>query len=339
MTRFPAEWEKQAAVLIAWPHESGDFGANLDEVEQSYRVIANTITRYQNLIIVCKDLAHQQHIARLLQRDSVQIRYIHADYNDIWVRDTAFLTIEKDGKAHLLNFQFNGWGNKYPHDADNALNHTLLRNSPFEGHRHTDIDMVLEGGSIESDGFGTVMTTRQCLLNANRNPGLTQQDIENRLFEYLGANRVLWIDQENLTGDDTDAHIDTLARFCPADTIAYTASSDPSETHYRSLKNMEVQLQALRTTAGQPYKLVPLTMPQPIYDQENRRLPANYANFLIINGAVLVPSYDDPMDQTALIQVQQCFPDHEVLAVPCRPIVHQYGSLHCMTMQFPEAIG
>ena len=338
MTRFPAEWEKQSTVLIAWPHKTGDFGDNLANVEQSYCVIANTISRYQNLVIVCKHLTHEQYIAQLLQNDSPNIRYIHAEYNDIWVRDTAFLTVEKDGKAQLLNFQFNGWGDKYPHEADNALNHALLRHLPFQDHACTDIDMVLEGGSIESDGHGTLLTTRQCLLNPNRNPNLTQQDIEDRLSGYLGANRVLWVDQENLTGDDTDAHIDTLARFCTPDTIAYTASTDPTETHYYSLKNMEAQLQAFRTATGQPYKMVPLAMPEPIYDEEGRRLPANYANFLIINQAVLVPSYDDPMDQVALEQLRKCFPEHEIVSIPCRPIVHQYGSLHCMTMQFPEQI-
>lgn len=338
MTRFPAEWENQSAVLIAWPHESGDFGNKLAEVEQSYRVIADTISRYQKLIIVCKHPTHQQHIAQLLKNDA-NIRYIHADYNDIWVRDTVFLTVEKNGQTHLLNFEFNGWGNKYPHDADNALNQTLLRNPPFKDHPCTDIDMVLEGGSIESDGHGTLLTTEQCLLNPNRNPNLTRQAIENRLQEHLGADSVLWIDQENLAGDDTDAHIDTLARFCPDDTIAYTASSDPSETQYHSLQSMEAQLQALRTATGKPYNLVPLEMPAAIFDAEGRRLPANYANFLIINSAVLVPAYDDPKDSIAQEQLRQCFPAHKIIAVPCRPIVHQYGSLHCMTMQFPEFIG
>ncbi|MGR9115925.1 MAG: agmatine deiminase family protein [Gammaproteobacteria bacterium] len=338
MTRFPAEWEKQAAVLIAWPHKTGDFGDNLADVERSYSFIANTISRYQTLIVVCKDPAHQQHIAQLLNNDNSNIRYIHADYNDIWVRDTAFLTVEQNGKVQLLNFKFNGWGGKYPHAADNALNQTLLKNPPFQNHACTDIDMVLEGGSIESDGLGTLLTTKQCLLNPNRNPHLMQRDIEDRLSEYFGTQRVLWIDQENLAGDDTDAHIDTLVRFCTPDTLAYTASSDPSETHYQSLKNMEAQLQALRTSSGTPYRLIPLEMPKPIFDQEGRRLPANYANFLIINDAVLVPCYDDPMDQVAQEQIRKCFPAHEILAVPCRPIVHQYGSLHCMTMQFPEQL-
>jgi agmatine/peptidylarginine deiminase len=182
--------------------------------------------------------------------------------------------------------------------------------------------------------IGTLITTRQCLLNPNRNAGLSQQDIEQRLDKYFGARRVLWLDQENLSGDDTDAHIDTLARFCTADTIAYTSSNNPTDKHFNSLKNMAAQLHELRTQSGKPYQLIPLPMPAPIYDEEGQRLPANYANFLVINGAVMVPAYDDPMDDIARQRLAGCFPDREIIATPCRPLVHQYGSLHCMTMQF-----
>ncbi|MGR9052938.1 MAG: agmatine deiminase family protein, partial [Gammaproteobacteria bacterium] len=170
MTRFPAEWEEQSAVLIAWPHESGDFADNFANVEQSYRVIADTISRYQALIIVCKSLAHQRHIENILSKSLENFYYIHADYNDIWVRDTAFLTVETESGMQLLNFRFNGWGNKYRHEADNALNSMLQCHPPFKGRTCFDADMVLEGGSIETDGLGTLITTRQCLLNSNRNP-------------------------------------------------------------------------------------------------------------------------------------------------------------------------
>lgn len=337
MLRFPAEWEKQSAVLIAWPHEAGDFGEHLAEVEHSYRVIAQTISRFQRLLIVCQNRAQQQHIVQLLG-DNNALEYLQADYDDIWVRDTTFLTVVDDDKARLLNFQFNGWGGKYPHAADNALNRALSAYPPFNGHDCTDVDLVLEGGSIESDGLGTLLTTKQCLLNANRNPRLTQQDIEKRLSNTLGARRVLWIDQEHLAGDDTDAHIDTLARFCTPDTIAYTACNDPGDAHYNGLKTMERQLQALRTAAGTPYRLIPLALPRPVCEASGKRLPANYANFLILNDAVLVPAYDDPMDSIALEQLRQAFPQRELIAVPCRPIVRQNGSLHCMTMQFPEQL-
>jgi agmatine/peptidylarginine deiminase len=335
MTRFPAEWEKQSAVLIAWPHETGDFSNRLAAVEQSYSIIADTITQYQKLIIVCRDDTHQQYIQTLTSNHD-DIDFIHATVNDIWVRDTVFLSVEEEGEIIHLNFLFNGWGEKYQHQNDNALNHKLLNAKPFKGKAYKDIDFILEGGSVESDGIDTILTTKQCLLNPNRNKGLTQQEIEQQLLRHLGAKRVFWLDQENLSGDDTDAHIDTLVRFCSANAIAYTSCEDADDLHYTSLKYMERQLQDLRTQAGDPYHLVPLPLPKPIYDEEGQQLPANYANFLIINHAVMVPAYGDPMDEIALQRVADCFPQHEVIPIPCRPLVHQYGSLHCMTMQFPE---
>ncbi|MDP2903407.1 MAG: agmatine deiminase family protein [Methylovulum sp.] len=336
MTRFPAEWEKQSAVLIAWPHHTGDFSNRLESVEQSYRFIAETIAGHERLLIVCQDGDHQQHIQNLLGDNTGNIVFIHAEVNDIWVRDTVFLTVENNGKANLCNFCFNGWGEKYPHHNDNALNQKLLSAIPFQGLPHTDIDFILEGGSIESDGIDTLMTTRQCLLNPNRNKGLSQHGIEQRLQQHLGATRILWLDQDNLSGDDTDAHIDTLARFCPADTIAYTSCDDAQDPHYAGLKNMEAQLQAFRTRTNEAYQLIPLPMPTtPLFDEAGQQLPANYANFLIINGAVMVPVYGDPNDNIALQRLETCFPAHKIIATPCRPLVHQYGSLHCMTMQFP----
>lgn len=341
MTRFPAEWEKQSAVLIAWPHKTGDFSNRLELVEQSFSFIADTISHYERLIIVCRDDNHQQHILGLL-KSIENIDFIHARVNDNWVRDTVFLTVEKSIENNrllqLLNFRFNGWGEKYPYQDDNELNLKLLNTKPFKGIMHKDIDFILEGGSVESDGIDTILTTRQCLLNPNRNKGLTQHDIEQQLFQHLGAKRVLWLDQENLAGDDTDAHIDTLARFCSASIIAYTIRDDIQNPHYAGLKSMEAQLQAFRTQTNETYQLIPLPMPKPIYNEDGQRLPANYANFLIINNAVLIPSYDDPMDEIALQRLSACFPLHKIIAIPCRPLVHQYGSLHCMTMQFPQKV-
>ena len=334
MNRFPAEWEKQSAVLIAWPHTTGDFSNNLESVEQTYSIIADTITQYQRLIIVCRDDSHQQHIQALITNYD-DIDFIHATVNDIWVRDTVFLSVEKEGSITHLNFLFNGWGEKYQHQNDNDLNHKLLNAKPFKGKAHKDIDFILEGGSVESDGIETILTTKQCLLNPNRNKGLTQQQIEQQLLENLGAKRILWLDQENLSGDDTDAHIDTLARFCSANTIAYTSYKDTDDLHYTNLKYMERQLQDFRNPAGDPYHLVALPLPKPIFDGDGQQLPANYANFLIINHAVLVPTYGDAMDDIALKRLGECFPQHEIIAIPCKPLVHQYGSLHCMTMQFP----
>lgn len=334
MIRFPAEWEKQSAVLIAWPHQTGDFINVLESVETTYVTIAKTITEYQQLIIVCHDDDHQQRIRNFLSSDH-NIHYIQAAINDTWVRDTVFLSIENDGIPELKNFRFNGWGNKYPHHEDDALNHKLLPHRPFRGATHQDIDFILEGGSIESDGIGTILTTRQCLLNPNRNSDLNQHDIEQQLKLHLGASRILWLDQDNLAGDDTDAHIDTLARFCSETTIAYTSCEDTQDDHYPSLINMENQIKAFRSHQNEPYHLVALPLPKPIFNEEGERLPANYANFLIINDAVLVPTYDDPMDKIALERIADCFPNRKTIAISSRPLVHQYGSLHCMTMQFP----
>ncbi|MCF8007056.1 MAG: agmatine deiminase family protein [Methylovulum sp.] len=337
MIRFPAEWEHQSAVLIAWPHASGDFSTRLNAVEASYQFIALTIAQHQRLVIVCHDVIHQQHIQALLG-EQPQISFCQAQLNDIWVRDTVFLTVEIDGQVQLCNFRFNGWGEKYPHEFDNALNTTLLTTTLFAGIAHQESEFILEGGSIESDGAGTLLTTRQCLLNENRNKGLSVIDIEQHLQNSLGAQRILWLDQENLTGDDTDAHIDTLARFCSSSTIAYTACTDETDPHYQGLHAMHEQLAALRTVDNLPYHLVPLPMPKAIYDEQGQQLPANYANFLIINGAVMVPVYDDPHDDIALARLAECFPERKIIATPCRSLVHQYGSLHCMTMQFPAGV-
>lgn len=339
MIRFPAEWEQQSAVVIAWPHASGDF-TNLSAVEDSYHFIATTITRFQALIIICKDGAHQQHIQSLIPSHD-NLHFVQANFNDIWVRDTVFLSMEwqhEKASVQLLNFRFNGWGSKYNHEADNNLNLALFAHPIFKGIPTATLSLVFEGGSIESDGQGTLMTTRNCLLNPNRNPELSESAIASQLMNYLGAHRILWVDQDNLAGDDTDAHIDTLARFCNPDTIAYSACEHPEDPHYQSLKNMETQLKSFKTTAGDSYKLVPLPLPQAIFDENGQQLPANYANFLVINGAVMMPVYDDPMDAVALARIGECFPDHQIIATPCRPLVHQYGSLHCASMQIPASV-
>ena len=339
MIRFPAEWEPQSAVVIAWPHASGDF-ANLSAVEDSYHFIAMNISRFQPLIIICKDGEHQQHIQGQLL-DCQQLHFIQADYNDIWVRDTVFLSLEwshPKAKLQLLNFRFNGWGGKYPHAADNALNLALFAHPLFKGQPNASLDLVLEGGSIESDGQGTLLTTKNCLFNANRNPALSEQAIAYQLQNYLGAKRILWVEQEHLAGDDTDAHIDTLARFLNPNTIAYSSCDDQDDPHYQGLKNMEAQLQAFTTESGEPYRLIPLPLPKPILDEQNQRLPANYANFLFINGAILVPAYDDANDKVALERLGDCFPNLEIIATPCRSLVHQYGSLHCASMQIPAFV-
>lgn len=336
MIRFPAEWEKQSALLIAWPNENGDYGTRFTEVEDCYRLLANQVRKRQTLLILHKDPAQRRHIAALLGKPCTGVRFLQAAYNDIWVRDTASLSIIRNERIQLLNFRFNGWGGKYPCHADNALNRQLHGQGLFSETPMLDIDMVLEGGSIDSDGQGSLLTTRQCLLNRNRNPGLGKQAIESRLQYLLGVQRIHWLDQDGLAGDDTDGHIDTLARFCAPGSIAYSSCDDETDPQYPGLARMADQLRRLRTLTGQSCQLHALPLPKPIINSQGLRLPANYANFLLINGAVLVPAYDDPGDRIALTRLAACFPEREVIAVPSRALIHQYGSLHCMTMQFPR---
>ncbi|MBO7108674.1 MAG: agmatine deiminase family protein, partial [Prevotella sp.] len=234
---------------------------------------------------------------------------------------------------------FNGWGEKLPAELDNAINRRLYEDGSVKGEYVNHLDFVLEGGSIESDGKGTIFTTSCCLLAPHRNQPLTKEQIEERLKEYLYADRVLWIDHGQLTGDDTDGHIDTLVRIAPNDTLLYVGCDDPQDEQYEGLRLMEEQLRTFRTIDGKPYTLKKLPMPHPIYDEDGQRLPATYANFFIINGAVLCPTYAQPdLDAEALHIIGEAFPDREIVGIDCHSLIKQHGSLHCCTMQFPIGV-
>ena len=339
--RFPPEWAEQSAVLLAWPYGKGDFSPWLDEVEATYEAIAFNIASRQRLIIACQDTQHRRLIENRLYGRGVNlanVSLVEIPYNDVWVRDTAPLTVETDKGPQLLDFRFNGWGGKYEHGDDARLARNLYNTGALGRTRMESVDFVLEGGSLETDGEGTLLTTTYCLLNPNRNSGLSQAQIEEQLKSAFGLKRVLWLGHGHAEGDDTDAHVDTLARFCPHQTIAYTACDDPHDADYAGLKAMEDDLKTLRTADGKPYKLVPLPIPKPIHSEDGGRLPATYANFLIINGAVLVPVYGDPADDVALRRIQECFPGREMVSIPSTPLIRQFGSIHCMTMQFPKSV-
>ena len=323
----------------------------LDEITATYHEIAREIAQRENLLIVAPKEA--QPIINF------QLSIINS--NDTWARDHGFITLTDDeGHHRLLDFCFNGWGEKFPAELDNAINRRLYDEglpplSPADSPPRTEgqsseytdcLDFVLEGGSIESDGRGTVFTTTGCLLAPHRNQPLTKEQIEERLKRELHAERILWIDHGNLTGDDTDGHIDTLVRICPEDTLLYMGCDDPDDEQYDELRLMEEQLKTFRTIDGRPYRLKKLPMPRPIYDNgqwsmvngQCDRLPATYANFLIINGAVLCPTYAQPdLDAEALRLIGEAFPDREIVGIDCRSIIKQHGSLHCCTMQFPAA--
>lgn len=335
--RLPAEWEPQDGILLAWPHENTDWASVLPQVEPVFLNLAATISRYEQVLIATTD---PDSLAAKLEQFGATMAsttLVQVPFDDTWCRDFGPVTILDDGLPRLLNFVFNGWGNKFLAEQDNAVTGHLQQLNLFVAPVHGR-SLVLEGGSIESDGCGTLLTTSHCLLNPNRNPDLNKEQIEGELRETLGCQRILWLDHGHLLGDDTDAHIDTLARFAPNATILYVACDDPADEHYPALKRMTEELSAFRTEAGQPYRLLPLPWPAPSFDDEGQRLPATYANFLVINGAVLVPTYNDQQDDKALATVGAAFPDREIIGIDCSAVILQHGSLHCLTMQLPQGV-
>jgi agmatine deiminase len=336
-----AEWAPQSGVMVTWPHARSDWAANLDAVEQVYLQLAQAICPHELLLLICDDLEHQKHIQRLLATADIapsQIRFALQPSNDSWARDHGPITVTENGELRLLDFQFNGWGGKYPHDLDNRITAGLHAAGSFGTTPLDTLELVLEGGSIESDGEGTLLTTRACLGHPGRNPQLSMADIEQQLKALLGVKRILWLEHGELAGDDTDSHIDMLARFCNPQTIAYSTCTDPNDEHFEALSAMQQELAAMRRPDGEAYELVALPIPQGIFNQQGKRLPASYANFLIINEAVLVPQYGDPADAVALERLTACFPARAVMGINCRAVIEQFGSLHCLTMQFPEGI-
>lgn len=304
-----AEWEPQSMVQLTWPHKDTDWAPMLPEITAVYEEMAREIAKREPLLIV----APEEFIS-----------------NDTWARDHGFITVEDHGELVLLDFCFNGWGEKFEAALDNAINRHLYEQGLVRGTYEDHLDFVLEGGSIESDGKGTVFTTTCCLMAPHRNQPLTQAQIEDRLKQYLGAERIVWINHGSLIGDDTDGHIDTLVRICPDDTLLYIGA----DADHPDLLAMEGELRTLRTFDGRPYRLLRLPLPRPIYDGGDR-LPATYANYLVINSAVLVPTYAQPdLDAEALRTIALAYPDREIVPIDCRPVIRQHGSLHCCTMQY-----
>jgi len=338
VVRLPAEWEPQDAILLAWPHADSDWQPILSEITDLYVELISRITSFQAVIIVAPE--PQDVIERLacagIDLNKTRIERILT--NDTWTRDYGPITILRNDKPVLLDFGFNGWGLKFPADRDNQVTSQLHANGVFGTTKREIPWLILEGGSIESDGQGTLLTTSECLLNKNRNPHLDKNMIETCLQQQLGAKHILWLVHGYLAGDDTDSHIDTLARLGPNDTILYVRCDDPKDEHFSTLQRMEQQLQQLRTLDGTTYRLIPLPWPQPCFDDEGHRLPATYANYLVINGAVLVPAYQDPADKPAQQAIAEAYPDREIIGIDCRPIIWQHGSLHCITMQIPQGV-
>ncbi len=336
---LPAEWEPQSGIQLTWPHSGTDWAPMLDEISQCYARIVREIIRFEPVMIVTPSADIVRPYIEDLDQDRIHICEVRGT-NDTWARDHGGITVTNNDKPAVLNFIFNGWGMKYPANYDNQIVSEMESGQAFApGIKVLSPPFVLEGGSIESDGCGTVLTTASCLFSNNRNEPWLSHNTKDDLAFFLGADRLLVLENGYLEGDDTDGHVDTLARFCDPETIAYVQCTDPDDSHFDELLAMERELLALRTAEGRPYRLISLPMAEPVFDEDGYQLPATYANFLILNGAVLVPAYgNDELDEQAREVLQTAFPDREIISVDCLPLIQQGGAIHCATMQYPAGV-
>lgn len=338
--RLPAEWERIGAVLLAWPHGNTDWAYMLDEINACYVRLCEALSEVTQLIIATPDHCSLMPLILMSDIKPEHLQWFTVETNDTWTRDYGpIVTTTGEDDWQINDFKFNGWGLKFAADKDNLVTGKLWRDGALMGAYDNHLGFVLEGGSIESDGRGTILTTSRCLLSRNRNGDLSRGDIEERLKKYLGAKRVLWLEHGYLEGDDTDSHIDTLARFAPDDTIIYVACDNPDDVHYAELTAMKNELEALTTSDGNKYRLIGVPLPNPVYDGDGNRLPATYANFLVVNDTVFMPTYRQPVKDTAAAEaIVKAFPGRKVIPVDCTELIYQHGSLHCATMQLPYEI-
>ncbi len=364
---LPAEWEHQSLVMLTWPHQATDWKPFLKDITETYVQMASAITLHEPIVIATPHPVQVGALlgSRMTKEQMTKVYICYCKTNDTWARDHGPITLkekpsENDGpkKDHrqgsltMLDFRFNGWGGKFTADLDNLITRKLHADGAFDTEENgtprlaDNDDFVLEGGAIESDGKGTIFTTDFCLLAPNRNQPLEQEEIEEELRFRLKAKRIVWLHHGSLIGDDTDGHIDTTVRIAPNDTILYNRCYNTKDEQYEDFLALEEELKGLHTMEGKPYRLIPLPQPCAIYDNGEalldkpddnaERLPATYANFLVINGAVLVPTYNQPdNDAAACKAIAEAFTDREIIPIDSRTIIRQHGSIHCCTMQVP----
>ena len=328
---LPPEWQEQEFIQIVFPHENTDWNEYLEEALFVFVNITRIISKYQKCLVIAADLTY----AKSFFSNFENLIFEHFDTNDTWSRDFGAITVQNKHESIILDFEFNAWGEKFSYNLDNKITQKLKDTSLFKFYKYKSVPFVLEGGAIDSNGAGIILTTTKCMLEKNRNPQLSQNEIEQNLSLYLGAKKILWLNSGYLEGDDTDSHIDTLARFVNEDTIVYQSCDDESDIHYVELKKMENELLNFTQLNGDKFNIIALPWIKEKY-YLNDRLPATYVNFLIINDAVLVPTYDDENDNAALKIFKKIFLKRDIIAVDCQVLIRQHGSLHCVTMQYPK---
>jgi len=321
-TRLPAEWEEQDYIMLVFPTPNSDWKHSIYDIQKSYLALIKTIIKYQKCIVACDEISK---LSNILPK-SKNIKLLQIETDDTWIRDFGGISIFQDDKLKILNFRFNAWGEKFPHTKDNLFN-AKLKKIGFYKAPMKDINFVLEGGSIDTNGKGVLLSTQNCIFNQNRNPKFSKNQILDILKKSLGVEQIIVLQNGSLIGDDTDSHIDTLARFIDEESIAYVKCYDKSDKHFESLSKMEKELKKTK------FHLVPLPLPSPKYFL-GKRLPATYINFIFINGALIVPTYKDKFDKIALDILSNFFPDRDVIGVDASIFIREHGSLHCATMNY-----
>lgn len=337
---MPPEWCRHEATVLTWPHEASIWRGLHEQVEATFVELASRLSAVETVYINVPDAEWEARVLRLLRREGADmqaIRPLLIPSNDVWARDhgpTVVFRRSDDGTSErvMLDWVFNAWGGKYSSSLDDAVPSML---EPVLGMPRVRPGLVMEGGALEVNGEGDLLTTESVLLNPNRNPELTQQQIEERLRESLGVRQILWLG-DGLEGDDTDGHIDDIARFTDERTVVAVCPSDPGHPDFGAMAANLERLRTFRTSRGVALRVVTLPSPEPVR-WKDEHLPASYANFYIANGCVFVPVFHQPTDGEALSVLGDLFPDRDVMGIDCRALVSQYGALHCITQQIPMA--
>ncbi|NPA17538.1 MAG: agmatine deiminase family protein [Aquificae bacterium] len=338
--RLPAEWEKHRGTITTYPQAYETFFDRLEEAKDTFIQMVKLIAEGEKVYINVdneKTKGEVEEKLRAVDANRKNIRIFINPTNDAWCRDYCPIFVRENGKIVALKFRFNAWGEKYPYEKDQKAREVISR---LLGIEKVDIDMVLEGGSIDTNGNGCLITTESCLLNPNRNPGMTKDDIEDVLKKYLGVEKILWLGS-GIVGDDTDGHVDDITRFVSEDTIVTVIEKDRNDPNYQPLMENFERLKLFTDINGKPFRVVTLPMPEPVYYQyptsdKPERLPASYANFYITNKYVIVPLFNCRYDEQAIEILQKLFPDRKVVGLYAYDIIVGLGGFHCLTMQVPE---
>lgn len=333
MNKLISEWEPQDALMLVYPHEKSDWNNNLLKIRLFYNELIKSVIKFGKIILI---IPENMDCKNELNINDKNLIFIKATTNDTWIRDNGPIFIKQNELFTFLNFKFNGWGNKFNYKLDNDLNNRLFSSGIFAKNViKKNVNFVLEGGSIDNNGDGIILTTQNCLLNKNRNPQYTKEAIEELFSEIFGQNKILWLKNGKIMGDHTDSHIDMLAKFVNKDTIIYAKSNNPNYTYFNELNSMENELMNFRDYNDKSFNLIPITLPE-IKDQQGNYLPATYTNFLIYNSAVIVPIYNTKEDQQAMDIFEKIFYNKKIISIDSKILISQGGAIHCATNNVPK---